>query len=280
MAVIELTNVHKTYPPMWGPLAWGIGVLFREHRDTQPAAALRGVDLRVQRGTLLGLLGPSGSGKSTLLRIVAGLLSPSDGDVCVLGLNPLSQRGALLGQIGYVIRNGRSFYGHLSGYENLRFFAGLHGIPQPSRHHLILGLLRDLGLESVANQPQRSWSAGMTQRLAVARALLTSPSVLIMDEPTNGLDPDERSDFYGFLLDHIEQHDVTVLYATHDLNEAQFLCARIALMDRGQVVAQGNYFDVQRPARAIFKRPAPPPPASVDPGLAEYRKARFSTSDW
>ncbi|MEL6181424.1 MAG: ATP-binding cassette domain-containing protein, partial [Myxococcota bacterium] len=128
---------------MWGPLAWGIGVLFREHRSTQPLQVLRGVDLDVHRGTILGLLGPSSSGKSTLLRIVAGLLSISSGKVRVAGHDPRTQRRALHGRIGYVIRNGLSFNGHLSGYENLRFFAGLHGLPRKEQHHLILGLLGD-----------------------------------------------------------------------------------------------------------------------------------------
>ena len=243
-----------TFPKDWAVLRWIRRALLDPPGRSRDVHALKAVDLTIEQGVILGLLGPKGAGKSTLLRLVAGVLTPTQGQVRAHGLDPVADKARLSGRTGYLMRQRRSFSRTLSGEDNLRFFAGLHGMSHKEGAGRARELIDAVGLTPIGDTPVRNYSADMRQRLSVARALLSDPELLIMDEATSGLDPDQRSNFYGFLLDHTRLRGCTVLYATHDLNEAQFLCHQVALMDQGSLVAKGSYLDVQKTAVEIFAR--------------------------
>lgn len=280
MGIVELRQIHKTYPPAPAALRWlRRGLYGRSDRD-RPRPALNGVDLDLAEGTILGLLGPRGAGKSTLQRIVAGLLAPTTGQARVCGLDPQQDRRKLQGRIGLLQRHRRLLRPNLSGLENMRLHISLHAPKVGASGPLARRLLAEVGLDEVADRPCREYGPDMRQRLAVARALISDPDVLIMDEATGGLDPDHRSHFYGFLLDHVRSRGCAVLYATHDLNEAQFLCHQVALMDRGLIVARGSYFEVQAAASEVFSQHIAEPddePRLLYPGRASSRDVQRIT---
>lgn len=251
-AFVQVKELHQTYPVPWAVVRWLRQVIYQRERRNQPQHSLQGVDLEVERGCILGLLGPADSGKSTLLRVVAGMVQPTSGQVLIDGLDPFLQRDRVAHRVGYVVRQMESFRASLSPQQNLSFYAGMLGLQGQAGQARVRDLLEMFALDAVATSPCRSLSEGTLQRLAVARALLTDPDLLVMDEATTGLDPIHRSEFYGFLLDHVRRRRCTVLYATHNLNEAQFLCHRVALMDKGRVVAQGRYLEVSEAAAQIF----------------------------
>ena len=284
MSAVIVERVCKTFVPDWMVLRLIRRALFDPRGRSETLTALKDVDLTIEKGVILGLLGPNGAGKSTLLRIVAGALLPTEGTVRVDGLDPVAERSALSGRIGWLIRDPRSFDDSLSGHENLCFFGGLQGMGLRERTQKAREMIAAVGLEAVGNTPMRKYNTDMRQRLSVGRALLSSPDLLIMDEATAGLDADQRSNFYGFLLDHVRMRGCTVLYATHDLNEAQFLCHEVALMDAGQLVAQGSFLDVQSTAIEIFsrERTAPDGPTSLYPGQIEQSTLDRNTqsSQW
>ncbi len=251
-ALLSVQGLHKQYEP---PGLLGRLLSFGRGRATA-MHALAGVDLTVQRGEIVGLLGPNGSGKSTLLRCASGLLTPTSGTVRVDGQDPARVHTTLRGHIGLVVRDDRSFNHRLTGRQNLAFFAALQGVPRDRVEARCRHLLTSLHLTSVADRPFRFYSSGMKQRLSVARALLGEPSLLLMDEATAGLDPGKRSAFYDLLQKLIRERDIGVLYATHDLTEAQYLCTRVALLDEGRMVAEGDYLEVEPTAEALFRREA------------------------
>jgi ABC-2 type transport system ATP-binding protein len=223
------------------------------HTYSDQTKVLRGVDLEVESGQILGLLGPSGAGKTTLLRLLSGLLIATRGEVSVAGINPAVDATEIGQRVGCVVRSYGSFRRLLTGEENLRFFAALLGLPSIRAADRCDEILAEVGLSAVARRPYHAYTDGMRQRLFIGRALLSDPSVLILDEPTSGLSPTERSSFYGFLGDRVRERGTTVVYATHDLNEAQFLCDGVALLHQGKIVAKGRYLDVRKAAAEVFR---------------------------
>lgn len=248
--LLDIQHLGKVYAGA-GWLTWALSLGRATRRTTQ---ALDAVTLQVRAGEIVGLLGPNGSGKSSLLRCASGLLLPSTGTATVLGENPARITTRVRGRIGLVVRDDRSFNQRLSGRENLAFFAMLQQVPREQMADRIEQALVDLELQDVADRHFRYYSAGMKQRLSVARALLGDPAVLLMDEATSGLDPGKRGRFYSLLARLVQERGLGVLYATHDLTEAQYLCDRVLLLDGGRVVAQGAYLDVEPHAEALFRR--------------------------
>jgi ABC-2 type transport system ATP-binding protein len=200
-------------------------------RDFDLVHAVRGVDLEVRRGEMFGLIGPDGAGKTTTLRMIAGLLAPTAGTVTTCGFSPRAQRPQLARRVGYLAQR-FSLYGDLTVDENLEFFAELQDVPERRAR-------RDEMLELVRLTPFRRrladrLSGGMKQKLALACTLIHTPSLIILDEPTTGVDPVSRRDFWR-LLAEIRRRGITILISTPYLDEAE-RCSRIALFSRGRVL--------------------------------------------
>lgn len=199
--------------------------------------AVDGVDLSIERGSIYGFLGPNGSGKSTTLRMLCGLLTPSAGDATVLGLDSRLESEALKQRIGYMTQR-FSLYEDLSVRENLQFISEVYAIPRRQRRPRIEELLRDYRLADRAAQRAGTMSGGQRQRLALACATLHRPEILLLDEPTSAVDPQNRRDFWEGLFE-LAENGTTILVSTHYMDEAT-RCHRLAILDRGVKVADGS----------------------------------------
>jgi heme exporter protein A len=200
------------------------------------APVLGHVDLTVAAGELVVLLGPNGAGKTTLLRVLAGLLRPSGGELALFGVDARRGAGAVRSRLGYVGHES-ACYPDLTGAENLAFYAALFGLRDARAR--IAELLAWAGLEAAAHRPVRTYSRGMQQRLAVARALLHRPALLLLDEPFSGLDP-EAADRLAARLAALRAEGCAVVLATHDLDRTAPLATRTTVLHRGRVVWQGT----------------------------------------
>jgi len=199
--------------------------------------ALEGISLTVKRGEVFGVLGPNGSGKSTLIRLVSTLLLPDSGTIHVFGHDVAKDPFAVKRLINRVSVDA-AFFKKFSPLENLMYAARLYGLPQKEAGPKMRSIMSRLGLkESTFAQPMEHMSRGMQQKVAVARGFLTSPILLLLDEPTTGLDPHSKRDVQAFVREIRETHDATVLLTTHDMEEADRLCDRIAILDEGRIVA-------------------------------------------
>jgi ABC-2 type transport system ATP-binding protein len=197
------------------------------------------VDLRVPRGCAFGYLGPNGAGKTTLIRMLLGLTDASSGSMRLLGRPVPSERAAALARVAAIVEEPR-FHGHLTGRENLAVLAAArrHGA-----HARIDGALQRVGLGDRAEDRVKSYSLGMRQRLGIARCLLADPELLILDEPTNGLDPAGIEEFRGMIRGFVAEGR-TVLLSSHLLDEVEKICDAAAIVDRGRVVLQGSIDEI------------------------------------
>jgi ABC-2 type transport system ATP-binding protein len=199
--------------------------------------ALDAVSLEVPTGTIVGLLGPNGAGKTTLLRLICGLLSPSAGRIEVLGGDPAQHPAQVRRSLGVVLGGERSVYWRLTGRENLLYTAALYDVPSGAARERAAEALRLVGLEDRADDLVEQYSTGMRQRLALARALVHDPPLLLLDEPVAGLDPHAVAAMRQ-LFDRLRtDRGRTVIIATHNLSDAERLCDRVAILDRGRLVA-------------------------------------------
>jgi ABC-2 type transport system ATP-binding protein len=195
------------------------------------------VSLRVGRGEIFGLLGANGSGKSTLIRLVSTLLLPDGGQVRVFGHDVQRDERAVRRLINRVSVEA-SFFKKLSALENLLYTARLYDLPVQTARARAIEILAGLGLKRERlYEPMEAMSRGMQQKVAIARGLLTAPVLLLLDEPTTGLDPRSKHDVQRFVLEMRATHDTTVFLTTHDMDEAERLCNRIAIIDSGKVTA-------------------------------------------
>jgi ABC-2 type transport system ATP-binding protein len=197
--------------------------------------AVDDVELRVPRGSAFGYLGPNGAGKTTLIRMLLGLTDTTAGTMSLLGRPLPAERAASLARVGAIVEEPR-FHGYLSGRENLRIVAAAR---EPEAHARIDGALARAGLAERADERVKRYSQGMRQRLGVARALLADPELLILDEPTNGLDPGGIHEFRAMIRGFVAEGR-TVLLSSHLLGEVERICDHVAIVDRGRVVAQGT----------------------------------------
>ena len=226
----------STIPVSKPPAAEGPVIL--AHGLTKRYGALRAVDdvhLTVQRGEIFGLIGQNGAGKSTLFKMMMGLIEPSAGEILIGGIavGGRNFREARR-HLGYLPEN-VVLYDNLSGLETLRFFARLKGAPSAQ----CAPMLERVGLAQAATRPVREYSKGMRQRLGFAQALLGTPRVLFLDEPTNGLDPQAIRDFYAAMRD-LRDEGVTILITSHILAELQERVDRLAIMAEGRIQALGS----------------------------------------
>ncbi|MDQ3236982.1 MAG: ABC transporter ATP-binding protein [Actinomycetota bacterium] len=200
-------------------------------------AAVESLDLTVRRGEVYGFLGPNGAGKTTTLRMLLGLIRPTSGDARVLGEKPGSPAG--LGKVGALVES-PAFYPYLSGQDNLRVMARYSGVRSPR----IAEVLERVELSGRAKDKFRKYSLGMKQRLGVAAALLKDPDLLVLDEPTNGLDPKGMADMRD-LIRRLGKGDRTVLLSSHLLGEVEQICDRVGVISKGSLVAEGSVAELR-----------------------------------
>jgi len=210
-----------------------------------PRRVVDDVSFEVRRGEIFGVIGANGSGKSTLIRIISTLLLPDAGGVGVFGYDAVRDSMRVRPLINRVSAD-PSFFRTMSALENLMFFGRVYGLTPAqikSRTPVILGRL---GMEwARALEPMSNLSRGQQQKIAVARSFLTSPVLLLMDEPTTGLDPRSKFDVQEFIRDVRREHDATILLTTHDMAEAELLCDRIAFLSGGRIVAFGTPLELR-----------------------------------
>ena len=196
--------------------------------------AVDDVELHVPRGSAFGYLGPNGAGKTTLIRMLLGLTNATAGTMSLLGRPVPAERATALARVGAIVEEPH-FHKHLTGRENLRIVAAAR---EPQAHDRIDGALERSGLADRADERVKRYSQGMRQRLGVARAMLADPELLILDEPTNGLDPAGIHEFRAMIRGFVAEGR-TVLLSSHLLDEVERICDRAAIVDRGRIVAQG-----------------------------------------
>ncbi|MFN0096007.1 MAG: ABC transporter ATP-binding protein [Dehalococcoidia bacterium] len=197
--------------------------------------AVNNVNLTVPRGTCFGFLGPNGAGKTTMMRMLLGLARPSSGSAIVRGHDVSKARSAALARVGAIVEEPR-FYPYLSGQANLEAWAALWGAQATAR---IPGLLERVGLGSRGADTVKSYSQGMRQRLGLARALLNDPELLILDEPTNGLDVQGMQEFRLMVREMVEREGRTVFISSHQLHELERIVDSVAIVNQGTVVIEG-----------------------------------------
>jgi len=229
-------------------------------RNKKSVAAITDVNLRLERGDIHGILGANGSGKSTLIRLISGLLTLDSGRVEVFGLDIERDELAVKRLINRVSVDA-AFFKKLSPMENLIFAARLYGLDSRLAKRDALAILARLGIsEKRVGRPVEQMSRGMQQKVAIARALLTSPTLLLLDEPTTGLDPRSKLDVQTFIEEVNREHDATIVLTTHDLAEAERLCSRITVLNDGRTVAEGTAAElkarVAREASPVLGREA------------------------
>src|SRR5471032_3274942 len=209
-------------------------------RDWKEKVALHELDLVVEAGGVTGILGPNGSGKSTLIRILGTLLTPDSGTAMVFGWDVVAQPLSVRRHVNRVSVEA-AFFKELSPWENMLYAARLYGGGAAGTRQRVLEILEKLGLPlDTVDQPMKQLSRGQQQKVAIARSFLTAPSLLLMDEPTTGLDPRSKKEVQAFVRSLHADAGATVLVCTHDLDEAEALCTRVLMLDRGRIVADGS----------------------------------------
>ncbi|EPE7164776.1 ATP-binding cassette domain-containing protein [Cronobacter sakazakii] len=203
------------------------------------------VNFTVRRGEIFGLLGPNGAGKSTTFKMMCGLLKPSDGQALVLGLDLKTDSGKARQRLGYMAQK-FSLYGNLTVEQNLRFFSGVYGLRGRAQQEKMARMSEAFGLKSIASQPTDALPLGFKQRLALACALMHEPDILFLDEPTSGVDPLTRREFWRH-INSMPEKGVTVMVTTHFMDEAEY-CDRIGLVYHGKLIASGTPDDLKRQA--------------------------------
>jgi ABC-2 type transport system ATP-binding protein len=229
--VIVAEGLGKTFVP---PAS--VGSMLRGRFFGRPVQALAGVSFEVPAGQIVCVMGPNGAGKSTLIRILGGLLLPSVGKARVSGMDAAHGTSTFRRRVSFVVGDERSFHYRVSGRINLRYFAALHGLVARAAEVRIGELLERVGLAAAADRPYREYSRGMRQRLAVARGLLGEPEVLLLDEPTLGLDPRGARDLRLFLRDEVIRRAArTAIVCSNDPTEARALADRVLFLEAGRL---------------------------------------------
>ena len=197
------------------------------------------VDIHVDEGEVYGLLGPNGAGKSTLIRMLTTLSNPSEGSAKVAGFDLVGDPGRVRETVG-IVSEKMIMYDRLTAYENLRLFAKLYNVPKKEMEDRIEELLRIVNMTKWADEQIGKFSTGMKQRINVIRPLISMPRVVFMDEPTLGLDPQSTADIRDLIKRLNEKDGLTIVLTTHIMNEADMLCDRIGLIDKGKIAAEGS----------------------------------------
>ncbi len=232
---LEVINLSKSFGGS-KPLLW--------RKGKAPVPAVRNMSFRVERGEIYGVIGANGSGKSTLVRMISTLLTPDEGYIGVFGMNVQKEELAVRHMINRVSPD-PSFFRTMSALENLMFFARIYGLGADEIKRRAAKILARLDVADRMREPMVHLSRGQQQKVAVARAFLTSPVLMLLDEPTTGLDPASKREVQQFIREVRDEHDATILLTTHDMDEAERLCDRIAFLVGGRIVAEGTPLELR-----------------------------------
>ena len=233
MKALEVHNLRKEF-------------VRREGRSRRRVAALGGISFEVERGECVAVLGPNGSGKSTLVRLLSTLLLPDGGSASVFGHDAVKDTRTVRRLVNRVSVEA-SFFKKMSAVENLSYAARFYGMRGKDTKDKIPEILERVGFPpDRRGEPMEALSRGMQQKVALARALLTSPVLLLLDEPTTGLDPRSKLEVQEFIREIRTTHDSTILLCTHDLDEAEALAERVGILDRGKLLALEPADDLKR----------------------------------
>jgi ABC-2 type transport system ATP-binding protein len=224
-----------------GPLAINIEHMGFRYLDNEKAS-FADLNLQISKGIRFGLFGPNGAGKTTLMNLMTGVLSTDKGSIQLLGQETGKYNKEVNKLFGFVPQD-FSFYQELSPVENLEFFGAWAGLTQKQITNRTNELLHILGLEDVRNKPVEKFSGGMKRRVNLAIGVIHNPQVLFLDEPTVGVDVQTRTAIISYLLE-LNKNGTTLIYTSHQLNEAEDLCEQIAMIDEGKIITQGHIDDV------------------------------------
>jgi ABC-2 type transport system ATP-binding protein len=209
--------------------------------------ALRGISLSIEYGEIVGLLGPNGAGKTTTIKILATLLKPDSGEVYIDGVDALRFPNKIRRKIGVMLSVEKGFYGRLTGRENLLYFGALYGLTGDTLKSRVESAIRLLELDKLGapDKLYEEFSLGMKARLAFARAIIHDPPIMLLDEPTLGLDPFSARKIRAIIRDMAHEGEKAILYTTHNMFEAEIVCDRILLIDKGLIRAEGSVEDLK-----------------------------------
>jgi ABC-2 type transport system ATP-binding protein len=235
--IVEVRELRKTFVKRKvDPDASFWSRLTLRNRTTEQPVAVERVSFSIREGEIFGLLGPNGAGKTTTIRMLSTLLQPTSGTATINGYDVTRQAGMVRQNLGAVLTGERSIYWKLTGRENLNYFAALNHLPPAIAKRRVAELLDRLGLANRADENVERYSSGMKQRIAIAKALLANPPVLLLDEPTIGLDPQSARNLRELILE-IKGEGRTILLTTHYMEEADQLCDRVGIIDLGRIIA-------------------------------------------
>ncbi len=250
--IIGVSKIFKKSKPLFRRLG-----KWQKEEGKREVRAVDNVTLTVERREIVGILGANGSGKSTLVRILSTLLIPDTGTVRIFGYDVVKDDRMVQRLINRVSVEA-SFFKKLSPMENLIYAARLYNMPGAEARAKIRSILERLGIpKDRIGQPLENMSRGMQQKVAIARAFLTAPIVLLLDEPTTGLDPRSKQDVQTFVRQLRQDHDATILITTHDMDEAEALCDRVAIIDQGRIVALGTVDELKQAVSERLERTTP-----------------------
>lgn len=225
MDAVVLKNLSKTYP--------------------NGKKAVSGIDFSLKQGEIFGFLGPNGAGKTTTVKLLTGMLTPSEGECRVLGLNP-AETPEKVHDLSGVVTEHAQMYNNMTGKQNLVFYGSVFGITKAEAEKRAGSLLEQLDLEEAGDQKLSTYSTGMRQRLSLARALIHRPRILFLDEPTSGLDPESAQNVNQLIRKLAEDKKITIFLCTHQLRYAQEICTRYGLMDQGKLLAAGTLGELRQ----------------------------------
>lgn len=267
--IVGVSKIFKKSTPLMRRL-----LKRNKENEKREVRAVDDVTLTIRRREIVGILGANGSGKSTLVRMLSTLLIPDTGSVRIFGYDVEKDERMVQRLINRVSVEA-SFFKKLSPMENLIYAARLYNMPGAEARTKIRAILGRLGIpKDRVGQPLEHMSRGMQQKVAIARAFLTSPIVLLLDEPTTGLDPRSKIEVQNFVRELREVHDATILITTHDMDEAEALCDRVAIIDQGKIVAQGT---VEELKQAVMERTERITPVTMNEVFMHYTVSHLIT---
>jgi len=226
---VEIKNVSKHFPVSRVP--W---------YKNKVTLALSHINLEVKEGECFAFLGPNGAGKTTLIKTLCSIILPDEGEINIAGYNLQSQEEIAKSKIGLVTGEERSFYWRLTGRQNLEFFACFYDVPSLTAQNRIDRLAEHLGIYAQLDKRFQEYSTGTKQKVAIIRGLLNDPAILLIDEPTKSLDPAAAQDLRRFVKELVAKQRKTILFTTHQINEAEILSDRVAIIDKGLIKAAGT----------------------------------------